>query len=394
MSPANRLLILDDDPDVAKTISAVAQKIGFSVKACSEPLLFFETLDTWQPTHIALDLVMPTMDGIEVLERLALLNNTTQIILTSGVGSKVLESARNSALNHGLPLAGILPKPFRPVLLRELLLRPVAKISTARSKNKDYTHSINEFDISRALNNDELEIHYQPKLDLTTKKVAALEALIRWQHPEHGMIYPDVFIPSAERMGQIDQITNWVLRRSFNWFKTLDKSCGIKLEINLSASSLRKARLVEELVELSDECGIDRSSIILEITESSALLDYRIGTDVLTRLRLKGFELAIDDFGTGYSTLTQLANLPFSELKIDKTFILPLLRSSEARKIVESTVTLAAELGITSVAEGVENMETMQFLRRIGCQMAQGYYIAKPMPAEASEQWLASYKSR
>lgn len=389
MGNEKRLLILDDEPEVAKTIALIAKRIGFGVEQCYDPATFFRLLDAWQPSHLALDLVMPAMDGMEVLRRLALIDCRINIILTSGIGSRVLESASRSAQNHGLNIVGTLPKPFRPALLRELLLLPSPKMGGSAMATKSPDVPILPEDILQALADDQFELYYQPKVDFSSRKVIAFEALIRWNHPVYGLLCPDLFIPLSEHAGSIDAITCAVIEMGLDWLQEARKDHSIKLQINISASSLNDISLADDLASRCDSRNLDRAALGIEITESSAMEDDKIGTDILTRLRIKGFELAIDDFGTGYSSMSQLSNLPFSELKIDKSFVIPLQTSSEARKIVLATVKLAQSLGITTVAEGVEDGSTMQFLQKIGCDLAQGYYIAPPMRGPDAVRWLA-----
>jgi EAL domain-containing protein (putative c-di-GMP-specific phosphodiesterase class I) len=391
MNHEQRLLILDDEPAVAKTMQIIAQKLGFSVRCCTSPEAFFEEVDGWQPTHIAIDLVMPAMDGIEVLRHLGLIGCRAKIILTSGIGNRVLESAGRSAHNHGLSITGTLPKPFRPALLRELLLS--TEISTRDStSNKCVTDFIIDAEsIAHALHHKQFELYYQPKLDLTLRRITAFEALIRWNHPVHGQINPDNFISFSEGSGQIDAITEMVFDMGLEWLAQLSHSYPISLQINIAASSLEDINMADRLDELCRLHNVEQRQITLEITESCVMSDFNLSRDVFNRLRIKGFELAIDDFGTGYSSMSQLTKLPFSELKIDKSFVVPSTNSGEAGDVVRLTVELARNLGMLSVAEGVENLETLQFLRRVGCNLAQGYFISPPMRGEHVASWLSRH---
>ena len=386
-----RLLILDDEPAVAQTIVNIAEKLGFSVRFCLDPAGFFQAVEQWHPTHIALDLVMPAMDGIEVLRRLGSLDCNARVILTSGIGSRVLESAGRSGRNHGLAISGILPKPFRPALLRELLLSATDPVDETVQNCASTPYLISEEAIDEGLKQGAFELYYQPKLNLALRKITAFEALVRWRHPTYGLLCPDQFIPFAEQNGKIDAITETVLDMGLKWLANLDHRFPVSLEINISANSLADIGMADRLAARCDSRKVDQKKITLEITESCLMEDFNLSIDIFNRLRIKGFELAIDDFGTGYSSMSQLTKLPFSELKIDKSFVLSLPDSSEASEIVRLTVELARSLGMVSVAEGVENLKSLQFLRRIGCTLAQGYFIARPMPGDQVAEWLERY---
>ncbi|MGV3741870.1 MAG: EAL domain-containing response regulator [Burkholderiaceae bacterium] len=391
MLETKRLLILDDDQDVAKIISLVAGKLGFSVAQCTEAEQFFEYVEHWKPSYIALDLVMPDMDGIEVLRRLAGKEMSAQIILTSGIGTKVLEAARQSAKNYGLSIVGILPKPFRASMLRDMLLQP--DIDLLLGKDAASSVEISAIEISRALKNDEFEIYYQPKLDLLSKKVVAFEALVRWNHPVKGMLGPDSFIPLVEAGAQIEELTYKVIEQGMRWLQSLRSDGGnpLMLQFNISPSLLHEIGMVDKLAAMCRNFDLEPSAISFEITESSPISEFTPAVEILARLRIKGFELAIDDFGTGYSSIAQLSKLPFTELKIDKSFVRALHQSSDARNIVKHTIELAKNLGLHCVAEGVEDAATVRYLEEAGCDWVQGYYIGRPMPGKESAAWLQGH---
>lgn len=376
----DRLLILDDDADVAKTIAAIAEGAGFVVRYSAVPADFFATLEQWQPSHVAIDLVMPALDGMEVLRQLAEIGCRARVIVTSGMGKKVLQSAQHSAAERGLSLAGILPKPFRAAQLRELLQRTEAAGSqTLRPASVLPGFGINE--IINGLQGEQFVMHFQPKIALASGAIIGVEGLARWQHPSHGIIFPDAFIPQLEHSGEISQLTYRMVHCALAWLKSAPT---LSASINLSSRDLSDLSLAEWLLQACRAHGIATERIVLELTETGAMHDPTSALDVLTRLRIKGFQLSIDDFGTGYSSLAQLSRLPFSEIKIDRSFVMSMRNSDESRKIVAATISLGRSLGLTTVAEGIEDSETAELLRNLGCDLGQGYHFGRPLGADAA----------
>jgi len=402
----NRLLILDDEPLTGQTIQSIAEFAGMEVRYTSDPDDFFTLVSDWEPGFIALDLIMPQMDGVQVLGELANRNCTANIIVTSGVGTRVLEAAARSAAEHGLRIAGVLSKPFSPPRLRELLKPgihgpdgpPVQHNGSMDEQQTPFTKA----DLAAALDQKLIEVVYQPKVHCRTGMLSGFEALARWQHPPLGPVYTEEFIVKAEQWGLIDRLTEQVLEKSLDWLKSLPETISVQsgdtylpsrmesvtLALNISATSLGNLKFFERLEKICRGHGIEPSRIILELTETSAMEDPVASLDILTRLRMKGFQLSIDDFGTGYSSMLQLARLPFSEIKVDKSFVTTAQQSAESRTVIKSIVDLGHGLGLQATAEGIEDEETLQYLRDIGCDMAQGYHIARPMPADQVVTWL------
>lgn len=244
-------------------------------------------------------------------------------------------------------------------------------------------------DLLRAIENDELILYFQPKIDIRTRKVTSVEALVRWQHPQRGFLPPDTFIPMAEQTGLIDQLTIWVLEKAIAQcaiFK--DAAMDITVAVNLSARSLHDLRLPGEIARMLDNAGIKPAMLVLEITESAVMSDPVDALEVLQILDNMGVSLSIDDFGTGYSSLSYLSRLPVDEIKIDKSFVLKMLLENQAAVIVRSTIELGHNLGKKVVAEGIETEEVWNLLAALGCDTAQGYYISKPLPADQLMPWL------
>jgi EAL domain-containing protein (putative c-di-GMP-specific phosphodiesterase class I)/ActR/RegA family two-component response regulator len=393
-----RVLILEDDPGVGNVIRAIASASGFEVRVVAESGPFFGAVDEWQPTHIVLDLVVPDMDGVQVLAELGQRACAAGIVITSGMGSRVVDAAGRSARGHGLHLLGVLAKPFSAAALRHLLAsEPGALVTIARDPAAGHSAKRPEVTLANfmlALECHQFCVHYQPKIACLHGRLGGFEALVRWAHPEWGLIMPDQFVPFAERHGLINALTEAVLEESLLWFGAgLRQQQGarsrISLSINLSAISLQDATLVDRIAEYCERHGVAPERLILEVTETSAMSNPVAALDMLTRMRMRGFELSLDDFGTGYSSMLQLVRMPFSEIKIDKSFVMSAVASAESRAVVESIVDLGRSLGLKSAAEGVEDAQTLTILRAMGCDYAQGYWIGRPMNAADATAWMS-----
>jgi diguanylate cyclase (GGDEF)-like protein len=242
-----------------------------------------------------------------------------------------------------------------------------------------------------ALDDDQLDVHYQPKLDLRTGGVIGVEALVRWNHPERGLLYPDVFLPLAEQAGLMRRLALRVLERSLRDLQQW-RSRGLDLStaVNLSVSNLQDVALPDQVEMLLDSCGVPASALTLEITEDVLMADAARSQQVMAALRRLGVQLSIDDYGTGYSSLSYLRALPVDELKLDRSFVSHLTSDERGAAIVRSTLQLSVDLGMSMVVEGVEDAATLEALRDWGCEVAQGYHIARPMPADAFLAWLSA----
>jgi len=382
MNP-NRLLTIDDEIAISHAVERVARGRGYDVVATSDPADFLAKLGDWKPTHILLDLQMPRVDGIEMLRHLAARETPAKIVIASGVEGRIIEAARRLGLERGLDIAATLMKPFRSAELRQVLddLAICDNLSSPAA-------------LAGAIERDGLFLAYQPKVALATGKVVGFEALVRWQHDRLGTIFPDRFVPLAEGAGLIDRLTEAVIGIGLQQVAIWGAAGDTSLAVNIAAANLRDLAFADRLEQRCANAGVAPDRLVLELTETGAMSDPVGAMDVLTRLRLKGARLSIDDFGTGYSSLAQLVRLPFSELKIDKSFVIACDTSTEARVVVKSTIDLAHNLGLSAVAEGVETEAIVRLLHGLGCDVVQGYYIAKPLAAADVADWLASWARR
>jgi EAL domain-containing protein (putative c-di-GMP-specific phosphodiesterase class I) len=237
--------------------------------------------------------------------------------------------------------------------------------------------------LAAAIRGGELFLEYQPKVNCRTRAITGVEALVRWNHPVRGRLMPDRFIPLAEETGLIDPLTDWVfdtaVRQTAAWHAA---GLPVDIAINVSARNLAAGDLPDRFARRCDELALDPDSVILEVTESFAMSDPLHTLEVLTRLRVKHFRVSMDDFGTAYSSLVQLQRMPFSELKIDRSFVTGMLDDQSCQTIAGIIIELARRLGLRSVAEGVENEATLHALSGMGCDAAQGYYFSRPLAAE------------
>ena len=244
--------------------------------------------------------------------------------------------------------------------------------------------------LRRAIANDELVVYYQPKADARSGAVLGVEALVRWQHPEHGLLGPNEFIPLAETTGLIRPLTSYVLATALRDCRTWrDAGHDISVAVNVSARCLLDLDLPLEIQRLTTELAVPTDRLVVEITESVIMSDPSRALEVLNRLHALGVRLSIDDFGTGYSSLAYLKNLPVQELKVDRSFVTHMRERQSELAIVRSTVDLGHNLGMHVVAEGVEDAATWQELNALGCDEIQGYFLGKPMPAATVVDWLS-----
>ena len=251
-----------------------------------------------------------------------------------------------------------------------------------------------ESDLRRAIEHEEFRVCYQPEVLLESGRIVGVEALVRWEHPERGLLLPDEFVPIAEETGLIVPIGRWALeaacRQARAWQQRYPADPPLVVCVNLSPRHFRRPGLVDEIVETLQNTGLEPSSLGLEITESAVMEDARSTVTTLRELAALGVQLAIDDFGTGYSSLSYLKHFPVSFLKIDRSFVDGLGEGSKDGAILEAVIGLARSLGMTAIAEGVESAEQLAQLREMGCEMGQGYYFTRPLSSEAVSALLAT----
>ena len=246
-------------------------------------------------------------------------------------------------------------------------------------------------ELKQAISNNELELFYHPKIDLSTMKMISMEALIRWNHPEQGLLGPDKFIDLAEGSGIIRPLTHWVIENAISVCDQLNKTgYDISVAVNISARNLLEEDFVDQVVQILTRAQFDPGHLTLEVVESALVEDFNQTILKLEKLKDYGVKLSIDDFGTGYSSLSYIKKLPVEELKIDRSFVGDMLKSPEDQAIIDTTITLSRKFKLNVVAEGIEDQETMNLLKDMGCDTAQGYFFTKPLNISKLNDWLVS----
>ncbi|HEY3057822.1 MAG TPA: EAL domain-containing protein [Chloroflexota bacterium] len=244
-------------------------------------------------------------------------------------------------------------------------------------------------ELRAAIEEEQLELFYQPKIDFRTRRISSVEALVRWRHPQRGLVPPDEFIPLAEQSGQVKALSRWVLNQALRDCRAWkERGYELSVAVNLSMRDLHDPKLPETVAALLGTYAVAPSSLTIEITESTLMADPVQALEIVRALSRMGVDIAIDDFGTGYSSLAYLKRLPVDELKVDRAFVRHIARDSHDLAIVRSTIGLAHDLGLKVVAEGIEDQEAWDRLNGLGCDTAQGFYISRPLPAAALEKWL------
>lgn len=390
---ALRILVAEDHNFQRKAVLHMLNSLGIEeVWQAGNGKQALEILQREQALDIVLsDLDMPEMDGMEFIRHLAKQHPGISIIIMSSMDSALITSVEKMARSYGLRLLGAVQKPLLLEQLEKLLvLHQQAQKRTARETVSAASFTLKE--VLRAVHEKQIEPFLQPKVVLRTGRLIGAEALARWIHPEHGVIAPGAFIPLLEQSGNMEELTFLMLEKTARASRLLhDKGHALAMSVNLSLSSLGDTTLAERVTQTVRRAGVDPHHIILEVTESAAMTDVAHALENLARLRMRGFGLSIDDYGTGFSSMQQLTRVPFSELKIDRSFVTDCAANHSSRVIVDSSIDMARKLNVKSVAEGVETQEEWDMLKSMNCDVGQGYFIAKPMNSAAFVDFCADY---
>jgi EAL domain-containing protein (putative c-di-GMP-specific phosphodiesterase class I)/AmiR/NasT family two-component response regulator len=392
--PANlRIVLVEDDSVTTAVLTASLDELGARnvVVARDGNEALSALADGYTGEQVVFcDLKMPGMDGLALLRHLAKQSTCVGVVVLSAEDGRVLASAVRLARAHGLRVFGALRKPVSRDRLRQVLLDACstgAKLPTFRPARGAFQPTAAE--LSQGIANRELVVHYQPRMAPRESRVLGVEALVRWQHPSAGLVPPGAFVPLAEQGGLIDALTRLVLEIALTdlaeWRR---QGMDIAVSLNATVDTLARLDFAEELTSLAAAFEVPPTSLIVEVTESRLALHLERVLETLTRLRLNHVGVAIDDFGTGYSTMDQLRLIPFTELKIDGRFVHGAREDDTVRAILESSTRLARELGMTSVAEGVETADDLDAVLHAGCDAVQGFLFAKPMPEHELVSWV------
>lgn len=385
---SGHLLVIDDDSDIGEFIKAAAEQLGLRCTTVTSAKTISQEFSP-EITLILLDLMMPEMDGIEALRLLSQLGCKAPIVLMSGISKRVLETAVKLARALGLEIAGQLQKPFRLVELEGLLHGRFPKAASA-SPPAETRINLPDIELLRGIKEREFVLHYQPQIDIASGGVSGVEALARWQHPERGLLMPDSFIPRLEAMGAIDDFSWFVVDRGLEDLRGFEQEGIIlqKMAVNIAMQSLRNLQFPDQLVAIARRHEIAPERIVLEITESGLMEEATSALDVMARLRMNNVQISIDDFGTGYAMMQQLANVPATQLKIDRAFVQNMQINDSDRVMVEKTIEIGHDLGMSVVAEGVETKKQLEFLHLKGCDAAQGFLFSRALPREEMVRWI------
>lgn len=390
-----KIILIDDDPIMLRLLAHQLSQLGYGeVAACKRARDALAMLDSRNGTVdlIFCDLQMPEMDGVEFVRQLVRIRFAGRLVLISGEDPRVLQTAERLARAHKLDVLGGLHKPVSQSQLQEIVgRRSIRPTQTPRANRKRYDAA----ELWRGIEEGQLLNHYQPKVELVSGAVTGVETLVRWKHPEDGLVFPDQFIDVAEEHGLIDALTHAVLIGALEQAQRWQADdLALTLAVNISMDNLTRLEFPELVEHEVARVGLSPGNLTLEVTESRLMKNRLEALDILTRLRLKRFGLSIDDFGTGHSSLAQLRDIPFTELKVDRDFVHGALNDASARAILEASLNMARQLGMTTVAEGVEDLGDWNFLRARGVDVAQGWFIAKPMPAADLPDWIAAWELR
>ena len=390
-----KVLVIDDQSHVRNWVRTVLANAGVvqvteaadggqAFAAVTRPGAWFDL--------ILCDLRMPERDGIETIRAFAALGLESAIAIMSGEEERVVETAGMLAELQGLRILGTIAKPLTSEKLESLF----SKMREVAPHRPNDAGMVPESDLMNAFIHEELQLVYQPKLWLRTGKFAGVESLVRWKHPALGLLHPGSFVPLMERSEDLSaSLTEFSLRESITCVGRWRKAGReLRMAINLSARAFDRLDLPERVNAMCLEHCVEPDCITLELTETQVARDAVRLIDVATRLRLKGFTLSIDDFGTGQSGLSKLQKLPFNEIKIDRQFVNGCSQSTTQRSVVEASLALARSLKMVSVAEGVQHRPDWDLLGRLGCDVVQGYFIARPMSEEGLEAWTTQWTLR
>lgn len=333
------------------------------------------------PELVICDLDMPEMDGMAFIRHLGEKLPGVPVIIASALDAVLLGSVAKMADAYGVRLLGVIEKPVTRVHLAQLL---AAGDSERRPRPSPPPPKFSLAEIEAGIRNREFEPFFQPKLDMKTGAVVGAEALARWRHPQQGIVAPYGFILTLEQAGKIEALTLLMLEQAAHACRRFrEAGLALTVSVNLSTTSLADTTLADRVTQAVTATGLDPRHMVLEVTETAAMTALAPALENLTRLRMKDFGLSIDDYGTGFASLQQLARVPFTELKIDQGFVTGCGEHHTAHVIVEASLALAHGLKLKVVAEGIETQSDWDALAALGCDLAQGYFISRPLDEAA-----------
>jgi EAL domain-containing protein (putative c-di-GMP-specific phosphodiesterase class I)/CheY-like chemotaxis protein len=387
--------VLDDDPNIAAMISRMLVASGFTARPFTAPAPFLNEVNNSKPQLVILDLALGAVDAVDIIRQLERISYKGRVLLISGRAEEILSEVERIGARHGLSMLGSLKKPFHVQQLQSALKaldRPFLPAEAKRAIPGGPEDRV-KIDCKEAIQSRWLEVWYQPKLELKSLTVCGAEALARVRHPKHGIILPVDFLPSPgdplHRM-----LAGVVLQRAMvDWATFAESNLALKLAVNMPVSVIRAAEFVRLLRTLLPKNG-RFPGLIVELTEDEVIRDPDIVREVATQLRLDNISMSIDDFGSGYASLSRLTDVPFSELKLEGRFVRGCSSNKLQRSLCQTVIDLGHGFGASVCAEGVEEPADLRALIQMGCDVAQGFLFAKPMPADQFVEFLTSSANR
>ncbi len=392
-------VVIDDDPDICALISRVLSKIGITSVALSSAEALAGALKTIQPSVVFLDVALDRSDAIDGIRVLRQIGYSGAVQLISGKDSELLENIKAVGERNGLKMLDPLRKPFRSEHLRRLFANgefaaPSASVDAAKGNfiTVEERTVVPMIDLEEALDAHWLDMHYQPKVDLARNKVVGAEGLARANHPVHGILGPISFLPGASVEG-LRRLTEFVVKKAFfDWDVMNSAGQNLHLSVNSPVKSLTGTGLADLVREFRPR-NESWPGLVIEVTEDEAVREFDAVAEAAVQLRIYGITLAIDDFGSGYSSFARLKQFPFSEIKLDRSFVSNCAVDSVNAGICRSIVDLARASGAVCVAEGIETEADREALIRMGCNIGQGYYFGRPMSVgQLIERSAASFE--
>jgi EAL domain-containing protein (putative c-di-GMP-specific phosphodiesterase class I) len=387
-----RAVVIDGNDSERAALIALCRQVGIDIQGWAAGgaagLDLIASLPV-PPDLAIIDLALPDIDGADLLQALSMLELKLGIVVSGAGCDRLRDAALTLAEALGLTPLAALDKPPRAEALRSAAnawtRRPGGPAAPAATWPMP-----DPGQVLQGLGSRQFELHYQPKIALRGGRLRGAEALLRWRHPAHGVLPPCAFLPQTEAAGLVDVLTMEVLRLALaDWRRWRAAGMPLPLSINLSPLSLGDPRLAEQLIAAVAEAGMPPSALTFEIVEHVAIADMASALRILIKLRLRGFGLSLDDYGAGHASMLHLTRLPFSELKLDRQLVHGAWRRPHLWPLLRNTIASARAIGVTTVAEGIETEQDWRLMRELGCDMAQGYLIARPMPAAALLAWQA-----
>jgi len=392
----NNILIVEDDTFQQKLISKMLSTLTLAkITTASNGQEALSKLDKIaEPELILCDLNMPGMDGVEFLRIIASRNLDSTIVLTSSVSNDVISSVKKMVLACGMPDILSLNKPISKIQLEQVLLQSTEQVRRNKVTEKVLFQPVDD-EIITGFDQEQFVVFYQPHINVKTDIVSGAEALIRWQHPKRGVLTPYFFLDQIQQLGLSHQLTLKVINASISacarWHQ---QGKGFNISVNISPVDLIELDFIDNVIELLKQYQLPAKFLTFEITESDIGPDMAKELEVMCRLRLHGINLSIDDFGTGFSSLSQLISSPFTELKVDQSFVQKMLTDSKSYAAVKASLQLARDLKLKTVVEGVETKAEADAIKALGCDLFQGWLYAPALPENEFLSWSQNHNKK